>query len=313
MLKILNPQVIDQVETLARQFAPREPFRHVVIDDFLAADFCARLLAQFPPFERGNARNEAGVLGNKATIEQIRRLGPAFARLDDAMQSAEFLEFVGRITSIDDLLYDPDYFGGGTHDNRSGQELDAHVDFNRHPGERWHRRLNLIVYLNHAWEPAWGGDLELHSDPRSADDRIIRIAPLFNRAVIFETTENSWHGFRRIALPPERQAQTRKSVALYFYTRERPADELAPTHSTIYVDQPLPAHLGAGYRLEQADIDEIGTLYERRAQHIERLYADITRLTGEVEEAQRAIFAGRLGRLRYFLLQLRRRLRALRD
>jgi hypothetical protein len=297
---MLNPQLTDQADELAARFARREPFRHVVIDDFFAPEYCAQLLAQFPPFELGNARNEAGELGNKSTIEQIRALGSAYAALDDLVQSRPFLDLIGRITAIPDLLYDPWYFGGGTHENRDGQDLDAHVDFNRHPVERWHRRLNLIVYLNPEWNDAWGGSLQLHSDPRAADDRITTITPLYNRAVIFETTESSWHAFPRIALPEGRKALTRKSIALYFYTTQRPAAELADTHSTIYVDLPLPARFEPGRVLSETDVQELRVLLARRDQHNQRLYRDLTALTGQLEQAQAALQQGRLGRLRYF-------------
>ena len=291
-------------DRLAAQFRARDPFRHVVIDDFFTPEYCAQLLAQFPPFERGNARNEAGETANKSTIEKIRGLGPAFSALDDLVQSRQFLDLIGRITGIDDLLYDPWYFGGGTHENRNGQDLDAHVDFNRHPLEKWHRRLNLIVYLNHEWNDAWGGSLQLHSDPRSRDDRVTTITPLYNRAVIFETTETSWHAFPRIVLPADRQTLTRKSIALYFYTKERPADELADTHSTIYVDLPLPERFQPGRTLDTPDLEELRILLGRRDQHNQRLYRDITSLTTQLEQAQLALNNGLPGRLRYFVRRI---------
>jgi hypothetical protein len=196
--------------------------------------------------------------------------------------------------------------GGGTHENREGQDLDPHVDFNRHPREPWHRRLNLIVYLNREWEDTWGGSLELHSDPRSPDDRVTLVTPLFNRCVIFETTEWSWHGFGRITLPPERRALSRKSIALYFYTRDRPAEELADAHSTIYVDRPLPDRFRAGFTLDERDVEELRVLIARRDQHNQRLYRDITRLTADLERSQAALYGGRLGRLRYLARRLMR-------
>ncbi|MEP6939265.1 MAG: 2OG-Fe(II) oxygenase [Rudaea sp.] len=312
MAEIVSPQVLAAADELATRFRARDPFRHVVIDGFLEESFCAELLKQFPPFERGNARNEAGEVGDKATIEHIRGLGTAFAELDDLVQTQEFLELVGRITGIDGLLYDPWYFGGGTHENRAGQELDVHVDFNRHPVENWHRRLNLIVYLNPRWDQDWGGELELHSDPRAPDDRVTRIAPLFNRAVIFETTEWSWHGFPRICLPVDSEALSRKSIALYFYSRERPTEELADTHSTIYVDRPLPAQFVPGRALGTTVVDEVRNLVDRRDQHIQRLYRDLTSLTTQLEDAQKALYAGRLGRLRFFVSKLSLHLRRLR-
>jgi hypothetical protein len=297
---MLNPNLHDRIGDLAARFQQRNPFRHVLIDDFFAADNCRELLEQFPPFERGNARNEAGELGNKSTIEKIRGLGPAYSALDDLLQTRGFLDLVGRITGIPNLIYDPWYFGGGTHENRNGQDLDTHVDFNRHPVEHWHRRLNLIVYLNHEWDDAWGGSLQLHSDPRSDHDRITTITPLYNRAVIFETTEWSWHAFPPIVLPPDKQALTRKSIALYFYSTERPAEERADTHSTIYVDRPLPERFRPGLTLTQADIDELRILLTRRDHHNQRLYRDVTDLTRQLEDATAAVRAGPVGRLLYF-------------
>ena len=275
------------------------PFRHIVIENFFTAEACAKLLADFPPFERGNARNEAGELGAKSTVERIRELGRSYAALDDAIQTPQFLALIGTITGIPDLLYDPWYFGGGTHENREGQDLDAHVDFNRHPVERWHRRLNLIVYLNHEWDDAWGGSLELHSDPRAADDRVKLVTPLYNRAVIFETTETSWHGFSRIGLPADKKNLSRRSIALYFYTKDRPQEELADTHSTIYVDRPLPERFRPGHTLSEADVHELRILLMRRDQHNQRLYRDITQLTGQVERAEAALNSGNLGRLQH--------------
>jgi len=82
---MLNPRLNDQADELAARFREREPFRHVVIDDFFEPAYCVQLLAQFPAFERGNARNENGGVGNKSTIERIRGLGPAFSALDNRL------------------------------------------------------------------------------------------------------------------------------------------------------------------------------------------------------------------------------------
>ena len=280
-----------------------------IIDGFFRDDYARALLAKFPAFESGNARNEAGELGGKSVVEQIRALGGEWAALDDAIQAPEFLDLVSRITGIPDLLYDPWYFGGGTHENREGQDLDPHVDFNRHPVERWHRRLNLIVYLNPEWQDAWGGSLELHSDPRAPDDRVSLVTPLFNRCVIFETTETSWHGFSRIVPPPEESKLSRRSVALYFYTRERPAAETALPHSTIYVDRPMPEHLRVGHVLSEGDMTELRTLFARRDQHNQRLYREVIARNAEVDELRSVLQGGRLGRLYHFARRLAIRIR----
>jgi 2-oxoglutarate-Fe(II)-dependent oxygenase superfamily protein len=285
---MLSARTTTLAERYASDFATARPFRHVVMDEFLTDAFAARLLEHFPAFDSGNARTENGTVGNKSTVEKIRGLSPEYAALDDVLQSSEFLALVGRITGIPDLLYDPWYFGGGTHENRDTQDLDAHIDFNRHPIKHWHRRLNLIVYLNREWNDAWGGSLRLHSNPRSTDDSVVTITPLFNRAVVFETTENSWHSFPEIHLPPEKSSLTRKSVALYFYSDDRPPTELADTHSTIYIDRPLPERFAPAHVLSAEDIHDLRVLLIRRDQHLERLYGEVASLTKQLESAQKA-------------------------
>jgi Rps23 Pro-64 3,4-dihydroxylase Tpa1-like proline 4-hydroxylase len=272
VLSLVHSEVRGRAEDLARQFSAAQPFRHVVIEPFLDPQFCGELIAQFPPFEAGDARNEKGELAGKSVIGDIARLGPAYDRFDRLMRDAEFLAWVGRVTGIGGLLYDEDYIGGGTHENRDGQELDSHVDFNFHPRLGWHRRLNLIVFLNPEWEESWGGCLELLKEPSSDSGEARKVvAPLANRAVIFETTEVSWHGFRVIRTPAGRGI-SRKSLAVYFYSQDRPAAEIAPSHGTYYYQRPLPRQIQPGYTLREEDVAEIRKLFARRDDHIRFLY-----------------------------------------
>ena len=57
----------------------------------------------------------------------------------------------------------------------------------------------------------------------------VRIAPLGGRCVIFETNDKTWHGHPEpLNCPKDVQ---RRSLALYFYTKEAPKGE---AHTTIY-------------------------------------------------------------------------------
>ena len=255
------------------RFQQAQPFRHILFDQFLDGDSCNRLVREFPTFDRKHAVNETGVVGRKSAIPDISKISPAYREFDALMQSPELLDWLGKVTGIDGLLYDPKYIGGGTHENLDGQDLDIHVDFNFHPATSWHRRLNLIVFLNPEWEADWGGCLELHKDPWDpACDERVSVVPLVNRAVIFETTETSWHGFRRIALPEDRKELSRKSLAVYFYTKTRPAGDEASSHGTVYVPQALPEHLVAGHTLTDADLHQLQVAMARRNALMKFLY-----------------------------------------
>ena len=271
MLSTLDTALLDPVAGLQRDFASAQPFRHVVIDRFLDPAFCQELIDSFPPFAEHAALNEYGEVGGKATVPDITKLSPAYQRFDQLMKDPQFLAMTSRMTGIPDLLYDPDYVGGGTHDNQDGQELDVHVDFNYHPRTNWHRRLNLILFLNPEWDESWGGNLELLKDPFATGEDVKSVVPLANRAVIFETTEASWHGFRRIMLPRGKRV-SRRSIAVYYYTKERAKEDTAPSHATFYYQRPLPDRIKAGYTLTPEDIVDLQNLLTRRDSHMKFLY-----------------------------------------
>lgn len=54
------------------------------------------------------------------------------------------------------------------------------------------------------------------------------IDPTFNRLVVFSVTDRAFHGVPAvIACPPDRR---RISLALYYYTADRPDEEKGPFH-----------------------------------------------------------------------------------
>jgi hypothetical protein len=266
----IGTSVVENADSHRQSFDSALPFRHISIDDFFDVEFAERLLADFPSFDRRLAINEAGLAGGKAVNTKIREISPAYEELYAFISSAPFLEFMSRLSGISGLLLDPKMYGGGTHENQHGQDLDPHIDFNYAENNGLHRRLNLIVYLNKGWKTEWGGAIEIHSNPRIPEQNQIRaFDPIFNRAVMFETNEVSWHGFPRIELPPEERKRSRKSISIYLYTKERPAGEIAPTHGTFYVQRPLPPRFAADHVLTDEDVIEVKSLVVRRDRWIE--------------------------------------------
>ena len=251
-------------------FLSADPFKHVVIENFFEPVFAERLLADFPSFDTRLAKNEMGQLGGKAVQTNIRTISAVYEELYAVIGGKPFLEFVSRLSGIPDLILDPKMYGGGTHDNQHGQELDPHVDFNYDEGRQLHRRLNLIVYMNKEWRTEWGGALEIHSNPRRPTENVIRgYDPMFNRCVMFETNEYSWHGFPKIDLPADKRHLSRKSISIYLYTKDRPAEEIAPMHGTFYVQRPLAENIVAGHTLTEDDVVALRTLLIRRDGWIE--------------------------------------------
>lgn len=276
---MISTEILARKDAIRSSYQAAKPFRHICLDGFLESAQAERLLAEFPPFDPKLAMNEMGEVGGKAVNTDLRGIGPAYREFFDYMCSRSFLDAMSDMLGVPDLMFDPTMYGGGTHENLAGQELDPHIDFNYDPVRRLHRRMNLLIYLNKEWDLSWGGGIELHSDPRDWDhDQVKTFNCEFNRGVIFETNEHSWHGFERIRLPEAKRGLSRKCISVYLYTRSRPKEETAPPHSTFYVQRPLPARLAPGHTLTQEDVAEVkrllkfrdGWIQEYQRQELER-------------------------------------------
>lgn len=198
---------------LNEQYVTAEPFAHIVIDDFLQTDVLKRIANQYPsregksffdrPQERLKYQYHAGETTNAITRNILAELN-----------SRAFLSFLTQLTGIKGLISDPYFEGGGLHETRDGGHLSVHADFNVHGKMKVERRLNLLVYLNDDWDESFGGHLELWDKQMSKP--VHRIAPLLGRAVIFNTSLDSFHGQPDPVMCPE--DRSRKSIATYYYT-----------------------------------------------------------------------------------------------
>lgn len=270
MLELLSTEFKNSTERLSQSFQKNSPCPHVSVQSLLEHNFCRRLISEFPAcdpsvLEKFHAN---GMRGGKTKHQRIRELGDSFCAFDDLVQSKEFLEILTRITGISNLIYDPEYYGGGSHESLNGERLLPHIDYNYHPTTRWYRRLNLLIYLNPEWQAEWGGQLELHSDPLTPDkDQITRCSAGMNNCTLLETTSTSWHGFPAIELPHDKRHLTRRSIAVYYYTLQPPSDDTALNRSTVYVDEPLPSHITAGHVMTEKDILFLREQWQMRGNH----------------------------------------------
>lgn len=263
-----------RMSQLAGEFAAARPFKYVVIDDFFEPAVAEALLAAFPAVEDpSQLLNEFGVPNPKKATTDVAGIGGIYKDMDGYIQGRDFIDFMEHVTGIPDLRYDPHYYGAGTHENFHGAGLDAHYDFNIHPITQQHRRLNAIVYLNKDWNPDWKGSICFHSDPWDLErDEVVEVQPAFNRCVIFETNEKSWHSVPIIEQPPELRNRSRKSFTIYMYTETRPLEESAPAHGTVYVQSPLSPRFAPGYTLNAADVAEIKGNIRRRHEYLRQMY-----------------------------------------
>lgn len=233
MSYIFDSERLDELaDRQASAFAEADPFPHLVMPDFLHAERARELFEAFPGPDDAMAWDRFGAEGYEVKLAcgDETKFPEPLRRAIHQLNSGVFIRFLERLTGIEHLLPDPHLLGGGLHLIRQGGHLGIHADFNWHPGLQAHRRLNLLIYLNPDWQPGYAGELELWDT--SASERRVRVEPLFNRAVLFATRSDTFHGHPEPWAAPD--GIYRRSIAMYYYTTDRPEAEQRPAHSTLY-------------------------------------------------------------------------------
>lgn len=218
------------IESLHKEFNAATPFRHVVMDQFLEGPVADSLFEHFPTIEKLN-KHYHGLNEQKSEGSNFGNFHPDFTKVRQALMSPEVYQWLSAVTGIKDVFITDDNLGTGLHQGANGSFLDIHIDFNIHTKLNVHRRLNFLVYLNKGWNNAWGGQLEMWNADMS---KLMKaVDPAFNRCVIFETSDYSYHGYSKISVP---EGVTRKSFYAYFYTNER--ENAGKFHDTVFRSKP---------------------------------------------------------------------------
>jgi Rps23 Pro-64 3,4-dihydroxylase Tpa1-like proline 4-hydroxylase len=140
--------------------------RHVVIDGFFDQQFADELSRGFP-LAKEMPKSRDYMFSDKRELSTLDTHSSTSRQLHDLLVSPEFARFISGFGG--EYIIDEMYVGGGFHVGGAGSFLDLHTDFNIHPvNPTWHRRLNILLYLNPEWQPAWGGQLILTNDPTVA-------------------------------------------------------------------------------------------------------------------------------------------------
>jgi len=235
-MELINFDSLKERQAIIKNdYQSKKPFRYVMFENFFSTEQAELIYQNYPSIENGkwdgttylDQKNKF----QKTKFEENSVMDKVFKELN----SSQFLNWLQDITEIEDeLIGDAELFGGGLHQSTNGAFLNVHVDYNIHPRTKFHRRLNVLVYMNKDWKDEYEGHLELWD--LSQGDKVLlgRYAPTFNRCIIFETNEISFHGHPKPLNTPK--DVNRKSIATYYYTKSRPEHEIATDHNTIYVN-----------------------------------------------------------------------------
>jgi len=220
----------------------KTPYKHLIIDNVLDKKFANYCMNCFPSLNKKKLWEKT----NTKSIEIKYRsnwnsefdIPDGIVNLVRILNSSIFLNALSKRFSIAKLMPDPYYTGGGLNVTKKNGLLDVHIDGNYHDASGLNRRLNVLIYFNPGWKKNWGGEFGVYSN--NGKTCLKKIEPLFNRLVVFDTHDYSFHGLPNPINFPKKKP--RKSLLLYYYTKEmRPKNlrKITKPHSALWVKKKL--------------------------------------------------------------------------
>lgn len=202
----------NNLEEYTDKFNNAEPFEHIIIKDFLNKEIADKICNEYPP-NLDDYYKYNNPLEIKYAYDDIKNMSPNIQNVFYSLCSEKILNMFKIITKKEELQYDPTCHGGGLHIHPNNGRLHMHLDYEKHPIlENKQRYLNVILYLTKDWKEEWGGHTELWNE--NITECRIKSPVEFNTALIFKTTEKSWHGLPEPIKCPE--DKFRKTLAFYY-------------------------------------------------------------------------------------------------
>lgn len=213
-----------------------KPYKHLVIDNFFSDALAKKCLQNFPdlddPFWE-HANHEDIEVKYRTTWKSEFDIPEGIVDAIRILNCSHFLMAMSERFEIPKIIPDAYFTGGGLNVTRTGGLLDVHVDGNYHDATGLNRRLNALVYLNPRWQENWGGEFGIYDE--NGEVCLKQVAPLFNRLVIFDSHDKSFHGLPAPLNFPE--GELRRSILLYYYTKDpRPDSQVSikEPHSALW-------------------------------------------------------------------------------
>ena len=212
------------------------PFKHTVIDNFLNADLANKIMEAFPPLSDPcweHSKDQGIEVKSRTKWKSEFDIPEDIIDVIRIVNSSLILTAMSDLFEIPKLMPDPYFSGGGLNVSEKNGHLDVHVDGNYHDASGLNRRMNLLIYLNPKWQEDWGGEFGIYTD--DGNTLVKAVPPLFNRCVIFDSHDKSFHGLPNPINFPSNDP--RRSIILYYYTKaDRPGEqvEISEPHSALW-------------------------------------------------------------------------------
>jgi len=201
--------------------------RSVAIDGVFPEEFARMVADAFPASSR--MRLLDSFREKKHTSKSLDEFEPLIKDVTFAFQDRRVIDLISRVTGLRDAVGDPLLYAGGISAMSEGHFLNPHLDNSHDHEQRNYRVLNLLYYCTPDWSPENGGNLELWDE---AVTQPLEIPSLFNRLILMETNDKSYHSVNRVMVDG-----TRRCVSNYYFSPHSP-NPYETRHITFFKARP---------------------------------------------------------------------------
>ncbi len=195
---------------------PIKVARFFKLDNLLPAEIAEQIYANFPKPKDMHLLSSVGRL--KLKYSHLKDASSIVQDINFAIQDPRVVAAVEAITEIKNQRPDTSKHAGGISSLLKGYYINPHLD-NSHDVEKkaYYRTVNVLYYVSPNWRIENGGNYELWD--KEVQNHIL-VPSLFNRLVVMETNQNSWH-----AVSPVVCEEPRCCIFNYFFSEHSPEAE----------------------------------------------------------------------------------------
>ena len=170
------------------------------IDNFLPDDYANKLYKHFPN-NLNIWHQQSSLRERKKDFNKIDEINKIFNEYFSSIQSNDAIKIIEKITDIPNLKADNSLYAGGMSKMDLGDFLNPHIDTSHTAQRKKYRRLNLLYYITPNWQKEYGGNFEIWDQKVKIRKEIVSN---FNRLVIMETNNQSWHSVNKVTVNTSR-------------------------------------------------------------------------------------------------------------
>lgn len=150
-----------------------EPYRYLVIEDFINTEHLAQIIKEFPPIiTRGSFPLESLQISDFFNKLVVDFFSPQLRALTEEKFGINLQKTAGMLT-----------LRGHT----GKEDGKIHIDSKG-------KVITFLLYLNDNWQADQGGNLRILNNAHDIEDFAHEVQPKAGTLVVFECSENAWHG-----------------------------------------------------------------------------------------------------------------------